>query len=185
MSSPCHRLCWNEVVLWEPSLSPTMSSIPLYTIETDGRHAPLLISAQYRLDYSAMKQPGECPSSDKWSHATDHLIIHHLCSDNYRHPVPHAMSVKYALLSLAMVRCTHYTCYIAMTINTDNTTIHHHHRHDCTAIMSKNQSKDGNCSSCEFSVTFYVDKSRVLYIAHSRTTTILLFFAIFCKENIS
>lgn len=35
-------------------------------------HEILLISAQYRLDYTIMKQPGECPSSDKWSPATGH-----------------------------------------------------------------------------------------------------------------
>lgn len=30
-----------------------------------GSQIIFLLSAQYRLDYSIMKQPGECPSSDK------------------------------------------------------------------------------------------------------------------------
>lgn len=33
--------------------------------------------AQYRLDYTIMKQPGDCSNSDKWSPAMDHPIIHH------------------------------------------------------------------------------------------------------------
>lgn len=57
------------------------------------------ISAQYRLDYTIMKQPGECPSSDKWSPATNYPATayhnvrryyncnyyHHCYQRNYHH----------------------------------------------------------------------------------------------------
>lgn len=62
-------------------------------------HEILLISAQYRLDYTIMKQSGECPSSDKWSPAMGHSTTirhnphrhynrnycHHLHYHHYHH----------------------------------------------------------------------------------------------------
>ena len=36
-----------------------------------------VITATYRLDYTQMKQPGECPGTDKWSPASDNYQRQH------------------------------------------------------------------------------------------------------------
>lgn len=86
----------------------------------------ILLSAQYRLDYSIMKQPGDCPSSDKWSPATDHPKIYRYY--HYRNYCHH-----------------HCHCHC-----------HYRYHYDpATAIQPKGRLKD-DCyrSSCKFSVIF-------------------------------
>jgi len=105
-------------------------------------HEILLISAQYRLDYTIMKQPGECPSSDKWSPATDHFVTtrhnyHRHCNRNCCHHRHHQHRHYHHHYHHQQHRCYNQQ-YASMNLCMDKTS----------------QDDDRYCSSFQFSVIF-------------------------------